>query len=109
MHSLPPNPMAPAWDSASAAPSLSRMAAAYGLPATFRVARAFISHYPRKSQQRNETRAQVHTADVMNYALSKTATMVKPTPIAIPTEPIGRIPRPAAPIERVKKADSEDR
>ena len=46
---------------------------------------------------------------MMNYALSKTATMVKPTPIAIPTEPIGRIPRPVEPIERVKKADSEDR
>jgi 5-methyltetrahydropteroyltriglutamate--homocysteine methyltransferase len=45
----------------------------------------------------------------MNYALSKTATMVKPTPITTPTEPIGGIPRPVAPIERVKKGDSEDR
>jgi 5-methyltetrahydropteroyltriglutamate--homocysteine methyltransferase len=45
----------------------------------------------------------------MNYALSKMATMVKPTPITIPTEPIGRIPGPVAPIERVKKGDSEDR
>jgi methionine synthase II (cobalamin-independent) len=44
----------------------------------------------------------------MNYALSKTATMVKPTPITIPTEPIGRIPRPVDLIERVKNADSED-
>ena len=42
---------------------------------------------------------------MMNYALSKTATMVKPTPITVPTEPIGRIPRPVAPIERVKKGD----
>jgi hypothetical protein len=45
----------------------------------------------------------------MNYALSKTATMVKPTPITIPTEPIGRIPRPVALIERVKKGDREHR
>ncbi len=45
----------------------------------------------------------------MNYALSKTATMVKPTPITIPTELIGRIPRPVDLIERVKKGDSEDR
>ena len=44
----------------------------------------------------------------MNYALSKTATMVKPTPITIPTEPIGRIPRPVDLIERVKNAHSED-
>ena len=44
----------------------------------------------------------VHTADVMNYALSKTATMVKPTPITIPTEPIGRIPGPVDLVERVK-------
>jgi len=35
--------------------------------------------------------------------------MVKPRPITIPTEPIGRIPRPVDLIERVKKADSEDR
>ena len=35
--------------------------------------------------------------------------MVKPTPITIPTQPIGRILRPVAPIERVKKGDSEDR
>ena len=46
---------------------------------------------------------------MMNYALSKTATMVKPTPITIPIEPIGRIPRPVDLIERVKKGDSEDR
>jgi 5-methyltetrahydropteroyltriglutamate--homocysteine methyltransferase len=44
----------------------------------------------------------------MNYAFRKTATMVKPMPITIPTEPIGRIPRPVEPIERVKKGDSED-
>jgi hypothetical protein len=44
----------------------------------------------------------------MNYALSKTATMVKHTPITIPTEPIGRIPRPVGLIEGVKKQDSED-
>jgi hypothetical protein len=35
--------------------------------------------------------------------------MVKPRPITIPTEPIGRIPKPVDLIERVKKADSEDR
>jgi hypothetical protein len=45
----------------------------------------------------------------MNYALSQTATMVKATPITIPTQPIGRIPRPVEPMERVKKGDSEDR
>jgi 5-methyltetrahydropteroyltriglutamate--homocysteine methyltransferase len=44
----------------------------------------------------------------MNYALSKTATMVKQMPITIPTEPIGRIPRPVEPVERVKKGDSKD-
>ena len=45
----------------------------------------------------------------MNYALSQTATMVKPTPITIPTQPIGRILRPVEPMERVKKGNSEDR
>ena len=35
--------------------------------------------------------------------------MLKPTPITIPTEPIGGIPRLADLIERVKNADSEDR
>ena len=35
--------------------------------------------------------------------------MVKPRPITISTEPIGRIPRPVDLIKRVKKADSEDR
>jgi 5-methyltetrahydropteroyltriglutamate--homocysteine methyltransferase len=35
--------------------------------------------------------------------------MVKPTPITIPTEPVGRIPRLVDLIERVKNADSEDR
>ena len=44
----------------------------------------------------------------MNYALSKTATMVKPTPITIPTEPIGGIPRLVDWMERAKNADSED-
>jgi hypothetical protein len=44
----------------------------------------------------------------MNYALSKTATMVKPTPITIPAEPIGGIPRLVDWIERVKNADRED-
>ena len=44
----------------------------------------------------------------MNYALSKTATMVQPTLITIATEPIGRIPRPVAPMERVKKGDREE-
>ena len=34
--------------------------------------------------------------------------MVKPRPITIPTEPIGRVPRPFDLIERVIKADSED-
>jgi len=35
--------------------------------------------------------------------------MPKPAPIAIPTEPIGRIPRPVDLIERVAKSgDSED-
>jgi hypothetical protein len=45
----------------------------------------------------------------MNYALSKTATMVKPTPITIPTEPIGGIPRLVDWMERAKNAESEDR
>jgi 5-methyltetrahydropteroyltriglutamate--homocysteine methyltransferase len=44
----------------------------------------------------------------MNYALSKTATMASPTPIAIPTEPIVCIPRLVDLIERVKNADRED-
>jgi 5-methyltetrahydropteroyltriglutamate--homocysteine methyltransferase len=34
--------------------------------------------------------------------------MAKPTPITIPTEPIGSIPRPVDLIERVEKGDSED-
>jgi 5-methyltetrahydropteroyltriglutamate--homocysteine methyltransferase len=34
--------------------------------------------------------------------------MAKPAPIAIPTEPIGSIPRPLTLIERVAKGDSED-
>src|SRR5229473_2254876 len=34
--------------------------------------------------------------------------MSKPTPIVIPTEPIGSIPRPVDLIERVAKSDSED-
>src|SRR5207253_10542824 len=34
--------------------------------------------------------------------------MAKPTPITIPTEPIGSIPRPIELIERVSKGDSED-
>jgi 5-methyltetrahydropteroyltriglutamate--homocysteine methyltransferase len=35
--------------------------------------------------------------------------MVKPTPITIPAEPIGGIPRLVDLMERVKNADSEDR
>ncbi len=34
--------------------------------------------------------------------------MAKPTPITVPTEPIGSIPRPVDLIERVAKGDSED-
>ncbi len=34
--------------------------------------------------------------------------MAKPAPLAIPTEPIGSIPRPVDLIERVAKGDSED-
>src|SRR3979411_1995968 len=34
--------------------------------------------------------------------------MPEPTPITIPTEPIGSIPRPVDLIERVAKGDSED-
>ncbi len=34
--------------------------------------------------------------------------MAKPAPVAIPTEPIGSIPRPLDLIERVAKGDSED-
>src|SRR5713226_443977 len=34
--------------------------------------------------------------------------MTKPTPIVIPTEPIGSIPRPADLIERIARSDSED-
>ena len=34
--------------------------------------------------------------------------MAKPTPITIPTEPIGSIPRPVDLIERVARGDSED-
>ena len=34
--------------------------------------------------------------------------MAKPAPIAIPTEPIGSIPRPVDLIERIAKGDSED-
>jgi hypothetical protein len=32
----------------------------------------------------------------------------KPAPITIPTEPIGRIPRPVDLIERIAKGDRED-
>src|SRR5260370_41816235 len=34
--------------------------------------------------------------------------MAKPAPLAIPTEPIGSIPRPGDLIERVAKGDRED-
>jgi 5-methyltetrahydropteroyltriglutamate--homocysteine methyltransferase len=40
--------------------------------------------------------------------LGKGDRMAKPTPITIPTEPIGSIPRPADLIERVARGDSED-
>ncbi len=49
----------------------------------------------------------VHTAEVY-YALSKAASMSKPAPITIPTEPIGGIPRPVDLIKRVAKGDSEN-
>src|ERR1700716_2050977 len=39
---------------------------------------------------------------------SKAVSMAKLAPIAIPTEPIGSIPRPVDLIERVAKGDSED-
>jgi 5-methyltetrahydropteroyltriglutamate--homocysteine methyltransferase len=39
---------------------------------------------------------------------SKAVRMAKSTPITIPTEPIGSIPRPLHLIERIAKADSED-
>jgi Histidine kinase-, DNA gyrase B-, and HSP90-like ATPase len=41
-----PSPTAPAWDFASAAPSLNRMAAPCGLLTTLRAAQAFVSRYP---------------------------------------------------------------
>jgi hypothetical protein len=34
--------------------------------------------------------------------------MAKPTPITIPTEPIGSIPRPVDLIEKIAKGDSEE-
>src|SRR6266849_1578420 len=43
-----------------------------------------------------------------DYALNKAVSMDKPAPITIPTEPIGSIPRPVDPIERVTRGDSED-
>jgi hypothetical protein len=44
----------------------------------------------------------------VNYTSSKAASMAKPTPVTIPTEPIGSIPRPVDLIERIAKGDSED-
>jgi hypothetical protein len=44
----------------------------------------------------------------MNYAWSKTATMVKPRPITMPAKPIGRVPSPVDLIELAKKTDNED-
>src|SRR3954465_2738463 len=41
MHSLPQSPTAPAWDFASADPSLNRMVAACGPPTTLRAVQAF--------------------------------------------------------------------
>src|SRR5258708_40335266 len=54
MHFFPPNLTAPAWDLASAAPSLSRMADACGLPATLRAARGFASPCPSKPRHEND-------------------------------------------------------
>src|SRR6267154_1326715 len=51
MRSSPPNLMAPAWDSASAAPLLSRTAGGCGLPVTLPAAQVFISRYPPKPIQ----------------------------------------------------------
>ena len=42
------------------------------------------------------------------YTAVRAVSMTKPTPIVIPTEPIGSIPRPVDLIERVAKSDSED-
>src|SRR6267143_110474 len=49
MPSLRPNSTAPEWGFASADPSLSRMAAACGLPTTLRAAQVFTLLYPPKS------------------------------------------------------------
>src|SRR6266851_2778848 len=54
MRSLPRNYMGPVWDCRSAAPSLNRMAAACGLPTTFRAAQVFTSFYPPKSPHMND-------------------------------------------------------
>ncbi len=40
--------------------------------------------------------------------MSKAASMAKPAPITIPTEPIGSIPKPVDLIERVAKGASDD-
>jgi len=44
----------------------------------------------------------------INYTSSKAATMTRPAPLTIPTEPIGSIPRPVNLIEKIARGDSED-
>src|ERR1700687_5636896 len=46
--------------------------------------------------------------DVPDSCLRNTACMAMPTPITIPTEPIGSIPRPVDLIERIATSSSED-
>src|ERR1700674_1687994 len=58
--SLLPSPTGPAWNFASAAPLSNRMVAACGLLTAPRAAQVFVSPYPPKARQRNETRRRYH-------------------------------------------------
>src|SRR5712671_3437879 len=54
MRSLPRSLMGPVWDCPSAAPSLNRIAADYGLSTTLRAAQVFTSFYPTKLSHMND-------------------------------------------------------
>src|SRR5580658_8963583 len=59
-HSLPPSHTAQVWDCLLADPSLSRMAAACGLPTTLPTEQVFVSLYPPGQRQRNEPARHLH-------------------------------------------------
>jgi hypothetical protein len=55
-------PAAPAWDFASAAPSLNRMAAPCGLLTTLRATQAFVSRYPPRPRHAHSPKSIDHQA-----------------------------------------------